>query len=179
MPAATFATALTNEDDLKTLTDFLCILFFLDDLLDKNVYDVKIIEELFDVIVAIFDKKYVKLQDVKDFKDLNAYVEATFDIYAKIHDKDLTFFAKCLKKTFQAGIWEQELKGQKLSQNMYFHLRKFTGASRPVLEMIALLNNIAAKNSTRKNLRFSRLLGLFDRIIGVSNDILSLYKEIN
>lgn len=190
-----FATVIRSDEHLHGLNFLFFIIFVFDEVMD-NAFDLnsqlnwlkrpEIISQAVDNFEDIFEGKYKKFSDREEvpfplYESLcNAMI--SFREYCVAHIEDYenknSFFVREIINYFQSIIIQYKDEHSQISEGNYLFFRNFTSAAKPLLEHLAIINDIKLEEKIRRNLRFERFRNAAANTMAIMADLISVGKEI-
>jgi hypothetical protein len=186
-----------NDSDISNLLGVMYLffpLFVFDDLMDSAQAlnsEIGALKKA-DILGAIrnfkgiFSGTYKNKSEITDigFPKHMALCESIFgflDYCAKhvddYNDKN-SIFVEDMVAYFDSVVREHKDNNAIISENAYLYTRSNTVAAKPLIEHLSLIDGIALDEEIRKNYDFNRFRDAVAKTIAMTNDLLSVRKEI-
>lgn len=175
-------------EHLQIVSDYLAFICVFDDLIDD---DLAINEKTLDLVENIITAMMSSFKGTIDYNLLSqinlslcqSLSKAIFDIAERLQKNnfDIGFFEKSFKAYLDATLWEMKIRisGDNLSENNYRYMRQFTITAETFIELGLSILKINVPAESRANPLFKRLLLSTINIMALTNDLISVKKEIN
>ena len=133
--------------------------------------------------IQILEGNYLHLQDIPqfDFPLYGALCETLFEFYqmTKVNQLDMTYFTECVVGYLKAVVWEYIEHDNTLpSQETYMFKRRHTIGFPYFMQLVYAMSNVVLYKEMRVRLLVQRYTEAVRNVLFLTNDILSLRKEI-
>jgi len=181
-----------NNDKMHAYKYLIAWSFVFDDIVDNmkdhrfDNLELSKLSNTIDVFMNIFNGKYSNLSAIPtiEFPLYQAQCKALLDFHLlskkSIDSYEIknSYFLKGMENYFKGVIWDQD-DNEISSEETYMFRRKHTTGAIPIFEYIALMNELTISEDIRQNLLFKRLQEAATNAVYLTNDILSLRKELS
>lgn len=177
-----------NDPGLRSLLYLFYILLIFDDIMDRENLNPQDVKQAINDFKHIFGGKTTKINklaspDFPYYRGLCEIISDFLDYCAKNIDDYKTknsIFVKNIRDFFDSvaaehGYFHDAIK----SEGNFLFLRKSTFGAKPLLAHLSIMLNITIGKNIRKNKMFKRYNDAAAKIMAITNDLLSLRKEIN